>query len=212
MLKIVRVGVVGVVLPVGFLGAGWGGAALSVGAGWVVVPTVLVTVVVGVVALRGILTMFVGGVREGSDVEGLVWVSGFLMFLAVVFGGVLGVPGWVAMSGSQLTRCEVVSVDDGAVVDGGDGVYTVYRHVVACPGGYPTTYEVDERYVDTVELLVDPERETSPEYLRGDAFSAALGAWVALPAAGLLLLISLGRAIYWFRTSGPSSREPAPRS
>lgn len=156
--------------------------------------------------------MFEGGVKEGSDVEGLVWVSGFLMFIAVVFGGLVGVPGWVAIRGAQVTRCEVVSVDDGSAVDAGDGVYTVYRHVVACPGGYPGTYEVDERHTDTVELLVDPERETPPEYLRGDAFAAALGAWVALPAAGLLLLISLGRSIYWFRTSGPSSRELAPRS
>ncbi|GLW93194.1 hypothetical protein [Actinokineospora globicatena] len=211
MLRVIRVLLVGLVLPLGALAA-VGGGALLMGEGrwgWGIAAFVG-AVVVGVVALWGIFTMFVPG--AGEEAAGIGWVSGFVLVFAAVFVGGIGVPGWMTLAGAEAVRCEVVSVDDGVWEDGVDGKYVTYSHVLACPGGYPATYHVNEQYVGTVDLLVDPDREVAPEDLRAAEFMAALGSWGGLPLAGLLVLLSAGRAIYWFRTSGPSSREPAPRS
>ncbi|WP_253886212.1 hypothetical protein [Actinokineospora diospyrosa] len=175
-----------------------------------IAPLVVVTVVMGVATLFGVFTMFVAEPRDVESVAGLGWISGFLLVFALVFDCLIGLPAWIALGDAQGVRCEVVSVDDGEVA--GEGDYTLYRHVVACPGGYPESYEVDRRHTGVVDLLVDPEREDTPEELRGADVLASVGYWGGVPTTGLLLVLSLGRAIYWFRTSEPSSREPAPRS
>ncbi|MBM7773273.1 hypothetical protein JOD54_003477 [Actinokineospora baliensis] len=208
-----RVLVVGLVLPLlTFAAGGLGVVVAEAGHVGLLVLVVLVTIVLGAMSVYGVFTMFVADPQDVESVAGLGWISAFLLVFALMFDCVLGLSAWMSMADAQVLRCEVLSVDDGEIVSTGDGDYTLYRHVVACPGGYPGAYAVDSRHTGVVDLLVDPEREDTPEDLRGADVLATVALWGGAPTTGLFFVVSLGRAVYWFRTSGPSSRGPAPRS